>query len=340
VDEPRARSAGAGSQRRYLARTMTSETAGRVPDFFIVGHHKCGTTALYEMLRQHPQVFMPALKEPRFFAPDVLTEVPGANRGLPKTLEEYLALFDAAGADQRAGEATPLYLFSKVAAGRIAELQPRARIVALLREPASYLRSLHLQLLHDHTEGVTDLRRAIELEPARREGRDIPATCRRPQLLMYSERVRYVEQLRRYHEVFARDQVLVLIYEEFRRDNQATLRSVLRFLGVDEQVRLDATEANPTVRLRPGVEGFFNKVSTGRSPLVRSARGAVKAITPRRLRRDAFHAVRRRAVYGKASRADESLMLELRRRFEPEVVALSEYLDRDLVALWGYDSLS
>ncbi len=42
---------------------------GRVPDFFIVGHPKCGTTALYEMLRRHPQIFMPDIKEPWFFAP-------------------------------------------------------------------------------------------------------------------------------------------------------------------------------------------------------------------------------------------------------------------------------
>ena len=42
-------------------------------------------------------------------------------------------------------------------------------------------------------------------------------------------------------------------------------------------------------------------------------------------------------MYGSPPPADESVMLELRRRFKPEVVALSEYLDRDLVSLWGYD---
>ena len=67
----------------------------RVPDFFIVGHHKSGTTALYEMLRRHPQIYMPDLKEPRFFARDLRFQFePKTSGRLPNTLEEYLSLFD------------------------------------------------------------------------------------------------------------------------------------------------------------------------------------------------------------------------------------------------------
>src|SRR5581483_6786457 len=101
---------------------------GRVPDFFIVGHHKSGTTALYEMLRRRPDVFMPEMKEPWFFAKDLPLRF-GQETPLPQTLEEYLALFAAAGADQRVGEATPSYLMSRAAAAGIAEVQPQARIV-------------------------------------------------------------------------------------------------------------------------------------------------------------------------------------------------------------------
>ncbi len=62
--------------------------------------------------------------------------------------------------------------------------------------------------------------------------------------------MRYVEQLRRYHAVFAPEQVLVLIYDDFRADNEATVRRVLRFLGVDDSVPVVPIEANPTVRVR------------------------------------------------------------------------------------------
>src|SRR3989442_12151635 len=124
---------------------------GRVPDFFIVGQHKSGTTALYEILRRHPQIFMPDLKEPRFFASD-LRPLMGSDAALPDTLDDYTALFEPAALGQRVGEASPSYLRSHVAAACIAEINPHARIVAILRDPASLVRSLHLQLLKEHVE--------------------------------------------------------------------------------------------------------------------------------------------------------------------------------------------
>jgi hypothetical protein len=71
----------------------------------------------------------------------------------------------------------------------------------------------------------------------------------------------------------------------------------------------------------------------------RIAKGTLKAIAPRRLRRGVFRALRREVVLGAPRPPDEALMLELRRRFKPEVVALGRYLDRDLVTLWGYDAI-
>src|ERR1700691_3844946 len=120
---------------------------GRVPDFFIVGHHKSGTTAMYEMLRPHPEIYMPAMKEPEFFGRD---RTFGETR--PQTYAEYLALFEAAGPRQLAGEASPSYLSSASAAKLIADVQPAARIIAILREPASFLNSLHLQLVRNHVQ--------------------------------------------------------------------------------------------------------------------------------------------------------------------------------------------
>jgi len=313
--------------------------ARRAPDFFLVGHPKCGTTALYEMLRRHPQVFMPDLKEPWFFADDLLIRAP-ADSGLPETLEEYLSLFAAARPEQRIGEATPSYLRSRGAAARIAEVSPQARIVAILREPASFLHSFHLQSVQAHVESEKDLRRALALEPARRGGDAIPRDCARPEALMYSDHVRYVEQLRRLHAAFPSEQVLVLIYDDFRADNQATVRRVLRFLGVDDTRHVDVLDANPTVRLRSSrLEELVRALYRGDGTTARAAKAALTVVTPRRLRRDALEATQRHLVYGTPRPLDPALALELRRRFRDEVVKLSEYLDRDLVTEWGYVDL-
>jgi Sulfotransferase family len=314
-----------------------STDAARVPDFFIVGHPKSGTTALYEMLRAHPQVFMPALKEPRFLAGDMYVHSDDSTE-LPSTTEEYLALFAQADTGQLAGEASPLYLASGEAAGRIAELQPQARIIAVLREPASFLRSLHLQFVQSHIENENDLAQAIALESTRREGKQIPPASRlRPQVLQYAEHVRYVEQLRRYHDLFPAERVLVLIYDDFRGDNEQTVKKVLRFLEIDDAAPIEASEANPTVRVRSQqLDRLLRSVSMGRSPATRAVKGAVKTLTPRRLRRQALRVTRSRVVYGRPQPPDEETILELRGRFKGEVAALSDYLGRDLVTLWGY----
>jgi hypothetical protein len=309
-----------------------SALAQRIPDFFIVGHHKSGTTALYEMLRRHPQIFMPALKEPRFFATDLRFRFePAASGRLPQTLEEYLTLFEGATPEQRVGEASPSYLTSHTAASAIAAVQPAARCIAILREPASFVRSLHLQLVQERVEAEPDLRRAISKEGVVRDGRRV---------LRYSDHVHYVEQLRRFHAVFPPEQVLVLIYDDFRLDNEAAVRTVLRFLDVDDSAPIEVAEANPSVGARSlRGDGLVRALYGGGGPLARALSGAVKALVPRRLREGPLRTLRRRVVYAKPPPVDESLATELRRRYEGEVVALSEYLGRDLVSLWGYDEL-
>jgi hypothetical protein len=317
----------------------------RVPDFFIVGSPKTGTTALYEMLRERPQIYLPQLKEPRFLAADMQPrpghELGPQELGYPQTMEEYLALFSEATPEQRVGEASAFYLWSRTAAENIADLQPNARIIAILREPASFLRSLHLLFVRWGVDSEKDLRKAISLEAARREGKHIPRLSHRPSLLQYADHVRYVEQLKRFGARFPSDQILVLIYEDFRRDNDATVRKVLQFLEVDDQPPIEVMSVNVTTRTVRSQRARYmlNSLKKGRSPVARSTKVIIKALTTQRLRSKAALTIQRRLVRADAPPPDESIMSELRERFKPEVVALSEYLDRDLVSLWGYDKV-
>ena len=326
---------------------MTSSTEARrrrrLPDFFIVGHPKCGTTALYEMLRRHPQIYMPALKEPRFFADDLRarfqprTPTPDQPK-FPETLEEYLALFDTAAPDQRVGEASPSYLMSRVAAEQIARLVPDARIIALLREPTDFLRSLQLELIQNHIEIEQDFRRAManeELPPLPGEAAERRAPARR-----YSDRIRYVEQLSRYHSAFPAAQVLVLIYDDFRDDNEGTVRQVLRFLGVDDTGPVHTMRANPTVRVRSmRADRLVRSLYAAQGPVSGAAKSAIKALTPRSVHGEGFEEIRRRILYSAPTPPDEAFTQELRSRFKAEVIQLSDYLGRDFVTLWGYDRI-
>ncbi len=312
----------------------------RVPDFYIVGHYKSGTTALYKMLRQHPQVFMSPLKEPHYFASDRAPRFERPEgRPLPRTFEDYTALFLDARPEQKVGEASASYLWSRVAPGEIARVQPQARAIAILREPTAFLRSMHLNWVRNGWETERDLAKAIALEPQRARGEQLPRDCQYPVLLQYTEHVRYAEQLGRYREHFAPEQMLVLIHEDYRRDNETVLRQVMRFVGVDEEQPIDTLRANvSTGEVRSArLDGVVSSVTVGRGAISRSAKAAVKSVTTSRMRRSAFQAVRRRAVLSDPPEPDEAFVRELRARFLPEVQAAGELLGRDLVSLWGYE---
>jgi hypothetical protein len=340
--------------------SSTAASAGnRVPDFFIVGHAKCGTTALYEMLRRHPQIHMPA-KEPRFFAMKEIRLQPGGSDGdaasesddsqesedapgrRPRTLDGYRALFTDAGPDQLIGEATPAYLRSSLAPERIASVQPDARIIAILREPTSFLRSFHLQSVRGYNETQSDFQKAIALVEPRREGRSLPRLSRTPWDLLYTDHVRYVEQLRRYEQAFSREQMLVLIYDDFRADNEAVVRSVLRFLELDDALPIQVVRTRPSRDVRfQQLHRLVNlrRIALDSLPGAAAVSRTANAFTPEYMR----GAVRKRwrsVAFGEPEPPDEQFMRELRLRFKPEVQALSDYLGRDLQALWGYEHIS
>jgi hypothetical protein len=281
---------------------------------------------------------MPDLKEPQFLASDAPAR-PELSDKLPReikkphTLDAYLALFDGAQPGQRVGESSTFYLWSRTAATRIAELQPEARIIAILREPVSFLRSLHVTFLLISYETERNLQKAMSLEAARREGKHIPRHSSRPQLLQYSEHVRYVEQLRRYHDRFGPERVLVLIYDDLWGDTQAVIRRVLQFLEVDDDYPIKRVNTNITKRAvrSPRLKNLLESLGAWRGP--------PRATRIEQLTRNAVRQIRRRVVMGDAPALDEDFAMELRRRFKGEVVALSDYLGRDLVSLWGYDKV-
>ncbi len=300
------------------------------PDFFIVGQPKSGTTALHALLAQHPQIFMSSVKEPEFFASDIWTRV---GEG------EYRRMFDDSDETQISGEASPNYLFSEVAAQRIADWNSEARIVAILREPMDFLYSYYLQLRRNATgfhEPASTFQQALDLESDRARGVGIPEGHRAPRRLQYTQRVKYREQLERFYGQFPQDQVLVLIYEEFRADNAATMRRICEFLRVDTGYVFQATTENESVttRSRRAMHAIAD-LSHGRG-VWRPIRGAIRAFTPRCVTRAAASAAYRTLAFGPKSAVDPSLRLKLIQRFRPEVEAISTLLQRDLVTLWEY----
>ncbi len=217
-----------------------------VPNFFIVGAARCGTTSLFEALSHHADIYCCPVKEPNYFAFDLTAErgtIEDArrqgvliNRPLRTVLAPprvavttdycaYLHLFSQRSGEKAIGEASTSYLPSRVAAKEIAARFPAARIVIVLRDPVARAHSeylMHRQL----GRAIGTFREAVrpELDELARG-----ATGVRGMVLSGF----YSPQVRRYLAHFRREQILFLLFDDLVRAPRRALERVLCHLGVD-----------------------------------------------------------------------------------------------------------
>jgi hypothetical protein len=305
----------------------------RMPNLFIIGAPKSGTTSVYEWLRGHPEIFMSPFKEPCYFARDLAWEDSGyyLRHGVDRA--RYLALFDEAGGATRLGEASTRYLYSLDAPGLIAEEATDPRIVVLVRNPIDMVASLHAHKVASGTEDLADLGQALDAEADRRAGRRIPRNSN-PRLSTYRDRARFGEQLVCWFDVFGRENVRVMVLEQVMADPAAHFRDLLGFLGVDRTYR-PATFAvhNPAHGARGGPIG-----AVARS---RPVQLVAWKLLPRVIGEARSLELVRRVVQSPLLRRKASrtvVAAELRQRLEtefaPDVELLSGLVDQDLAALW------
>ncbi|HUA83806.1 MAG TPA: sulfotransferase [Bryobacteraceae bacterium] len=227
----------------------------RLPNFFLAGAPKAGTTALYRYLGQHPRIYLSPVKEPNFFAAEVREEnfesamrprlarekaglsafLSGPKRGMRfggmvADWEDYLRLFAPARDELAVGEASVCYLWSPTAPARIAEKIPTAKILIMLRNPVDRAFS---QYLHGAGNGTIrwSFREHIRRNLHHRSGVfsvDYP----------FLELGLYAEQVTRYRELFA-ENVWVGLYDDFVGQPLDTLREICRFLAVDAAFPLE-----------------------------------------------------------------------------------------------------
>jgi hypothetical protein len=211
-----------------------------MPNTFVIGAAKSGTTSLYDCLRQHPDVFMSPVKEPCYFAyaenpPEMAG--PGdeeANResGAVYTLDEYQALFARATTEFIVGEASPVYLYDEDAPRRLHEQCPDASLIAVLRNPIVRAHSHYLQLVQSGREPLEDFEAVLDAEDERvAAGWEWSWHYRRMGF--------YGEQLARYLEVYDREQLHVYRFEELTADPVGFAQTVYRALGVDPSFEPD-----------------------------------------------------------------------------------------------------
>ena len=214
-----------------------------LPEFLIAGVPKAGTTALHAALGPHPELFLSAVKEPKFFLSDGRPPAHGGP-GDVQTYQEhvwrrpaYERLFAAAPPGALCGEATPFYLYDLDAHDRIRSLIPHARLIVLLRDPVDRAHSNWTHLWNAGLEPEADFLTACHAEPERRAAGWAP-------FWHYVGLGQYGRQVQHLYQRFPREQVLLLRYRDLKDAPAATLDRVCAFLGVSTGVLTTVPKSN------------------------------------------------------------------------------------------------
>jgi hypothetical protein len=281
----------------------------RLPNFFVVGAPKAGTTALYAYLDQHPRVYMSPLKEPCYFAPE---------QSQPNTYSSwdgYLTLYRGVREETAIGEATACYLWSRAAAQNIAACIPHARIIISLRNPVDRAFSQYLERL---TMGATRKSFREEIESSLRCSHDGKVDYLWP----FLEVGRYHEQVLRYFRVFPRAQVYILFYDDLVRAPGRMVARLYEFLGVDPSFLPDVSQRHnePQVPKLVGATYLLKK-----SGAWRYLRSLVPQPLGPRLRSLVFQS----RVALRMDPADRAFLVEY---YRDDVRALASLLHRDLTS--------
>jgi hypothetical protein len=271
-------------------------TAGRLPDFVVIGAMKAGTTSLWEALRAHPQVFVPELKELHFFSN------PGR---LGHDMAWYREQFAGAGDARAVGEASTNYTkYPRLpgTAERLADAIPAARLVYLVRDPIERIRSHYLHVVHSHGER-RPIDEAVHADPE------------------YVDISRYSLQIDQYLEHFDESQLLVVTSESLKQQPRATMERVFRFVGVDVPERVAAA---PVVSHRSADK----RMDTPFTTRLRGVRGyrTVRGLVPASVRRLAARAVKPPLEESVDATVPDPLRRELADRLADDVRGLRRFL--------------
>ncbi len=251
----------------------------RLPDFFLIGAPKAGTSALHAALRQHPGLYLSPVKEPKYYmcgdSPPPAYKGPGdahSNREWIWQRERYLDLFGDAPVDALRGESTPFYLYNRDARRRISVDRPDAKLIAVLRDPVDRAYSNWMHLWMDGLEPCADIVEAARREPERIDAGWAP-------FWHYRSLGMYGRQVRDLYDHFPKEQVLLLRYRELVDSPEATLGRVFAFLGVvNHEVR-----TIPSNNSRPFVRDGARAKALGR--VIRAGASAGQFLPPQAWRR-------------------------------------------------------
>lgn len=283
-----------------------------LPNFIIGGAIKGGTTSLNNYLKQHPEVFMSRLKEPRYFAfePDDPLHVDGKLLRFPiRTLEEYAALFEEVTDQKAVGEVSPHYLRSPQAPQLIKDTIPNIRMIFSLRDP---VKRAYSSYWHKVRLGIED--RPVE-----------EALLEDDQAVQHGL---YHQSLLNWYSLFEPQQIKVIIFEELVRDPATMFIDICHYLGIDDTFVPDFVVRNKGGAMKnQGLGRIYERLKT--HPM----RHVIDPLIPNRLRQTMITTRNKNLV--EPPPMPEEIARRLYGFYRPDIDALEGLINRDLSAWKG-----
>lgn len=198
----------------------------RVPDFFIIGAPKCGTTSLCAWLNENENIFIPERKEPHHFARELVQKT---------THYEYEELYKNAPKNSLCGEGSTWYLWSASAVPQIIEFNPNAKFIVCLRNPVDMYASLQSHNLFHGLETISCPESAWKAQERRIRGSYIPPFIPNPAMLIYQDACAIGTHCERLIKTASKDNIHFVFLEDMKNNPEETIRKVIEFLGLDSQ---------------------------------------------------------------------------------------------------------
>ena len=304
--------------REVIQPPKTVSNPANMPTFLLIGAGKSGTTSIYNYLKQHPDIYMPPIKEPLFFAFEgqhVNFCGPGdaeINARAVTTLQRYQDLFQEGVGRKALGEASVAYLYYPSAAERIRRLVPEAKLIVVLRCPADRAYANYLHALRLGREPLGSFADALDAEPAR-----IAAGW--SHFYHYASKGWYHRQLSHWLKLFPREQILFNLYDDLEQNPAQLMRRIFTFIGVDPDHPI-STEKKFNVSGQPMGIRIRNFVQRG-SPMA-------QIVLPKQMRTTLKNAILKCSLT--QGYMPSAVRKELMNNYAPDISKLANLIERDL----------
>ena len=294
----------------------------KLPNFFIIGAPKAGTTAMSEYLKLHPNLFFSDPKEPHFFNDDHTYRH-------THDFDTYLNYFSTVSKNHKCiGEGSVHYLRSKNAVPNILKINPEAKFIVMVRNPIDLAYAWHSQAIFNKSEDKYDFKQAWDLEESRKKGKNLPKFVSRIDTLLYSDIASLGNQIERLLSIVSKKNIHFILFDDFIKDTPLEYKKVLSFLDLEAFTPNSFEKINSNKQYK---SKFFKEFLEHNIRAIKSFLGIKQSF-------GLFYKYFQKwnTLNIKRKPLDSAFSNELKQFYRSDVEYLSKIFKRDLIKLWKY----